>query len=259
MIWFLVLGLLLLGLPWLFLKQLKVRHKRRDRLLRENADRHARDQSLARTLRSAPLPPQPTSPPSTLGEGEQRRSPETKAIPKQRPQPKTVRRLPPPEYHWLKKNHRQNIQAATQTLMQLREQTRSLESDQALKIVIGSLRRIDPFMFEELLLHCFQEQGWRVARNERYTGDDGIDGRIYRDEKLFFVQAKRYSGHIDAAHLREFEAVIQQYGAAGGYFIHTGRTGETARRVVRLKGSKVILLSGMKVVDFVLGRERRTL
>jgi restriction system protein len=206
-------------------------------------------------LQKTPSVP-PKSEPAEFDEWDRLRNPEPETAPAQTQQTATVvRKLPPLEYHWLKKNHRLNIQAASQQLKRLREYTLTVAPEDVLKIAIGTLRRTKPFVFEELLLHCFKEQGWQIMRNERYTGDDGIDGRLYRDGKLYFVQAKRYSGHIEAAHLREFEAVIQEYGAAGGFFVHTGRTGDVSKGVLRQPDSKIILLSGMGVVDLVLGRE----
>lgn len=41
---------------------------------------------------------------------------------------------------------------------------------------INYLRKIDPFVFEELLLEGFEAHGFRTIRNKRYTGDGGIDG-----------------------------------------------------------------------------------
>ncbi|MCO7451724.1 restriction endonuclease, partial (plasmid) [Enterobacter hormaechei] len=40
---------------------------------------------------------------------------------------------------------------------------------------INYLRKIDPFVFEELLLEGFEAHGFRTIRNKRYTGDGGID------------------------------------------------------------------------------------
>ncbi|WP_192840691.1 restriction endonuclease, partial [Enterobacter hormaechei] len=40
------------------------------------------------------------------------------------------------------------------------------------------LRKIDPFVFEELLLEGFEAHGFRTIRNKRYTGDGGIDGQV---------------------------------------------------------------------------------
>jgi restriction system protein len=204
-------------------------------------------------LQKVPAVP-PKSDPAEFDEWDRLRNPEPETAPAQSQQTVTVRKLPLPEYHWLKKNHRLNIQAARQQLSRLREYALTVAPEDVLKIVIGTLRRTKPFVFEELLLHCFKEQGWQIVRNERYTGDDGIDGRLYRDGKLYFVQAKRYSSHIEPAHLREFEQVIQEYGAAGGFLVHTGRTGDKSKGVLRQQGSKIVLLSGMGVVDLVLGR-----
>nr|WP_306670548.1 restriction endonuclease [Acidithiobacillus ferrooxidans] len=43
---------------------------------------------------------------------------------------------------------------------------------------IAYLRKIDPLVFEELVLDAFQKEGWLVQRSTRYSGDGGIDGRI---------------------------------------------------------------------------------
>jgi restriction system protein len=228
--------LILLCLPWLFLKWLELRHRRRDRYWRQNGDRHSRYESVTRLLRSSKVAsksPEPISGPS----------------PSLKTASPTAR---------LKPKHQRNVEMAGQIVELLRSQTSAMNSEQAVKIVIGSLRRVDPFVFEELLLHCFKDSGYQVVRNQRYTGDDGIDGRVYRDGKLYLVQAKRYAGLIDAAQLREFENTVGRYSAAGGFFVHTGRTGDTAKAVSRQQG-QVTLLSGIGLVDFVLGRGMATL
>ena len=271
MSWFLLLGfLLLLSIPWLIRKRSERRHRKRIQTWRKNSRPIRRGDSIELMLRTfsveretKPASPEslptvdawqqqtgPVAPeqPPALDEQEQPRQPVPAVA------PKTVRVLPPPEYHWLKKNHRLNIQAARLELQELREYILTVPPEDVLKIVIGTLRRTKPFVFEELLLHCFKEQGYQIVRNERYTGDDGIDGRLYKDGKLYFVQAKRYSGQIVATHVQEFEAVIEEFGAVGGFFVHSGRTGHKSRGVFRQAGSKIVLLSGMGVVDLVLGR-----
>ncbi len=258
---FLLSVLFLISISWLLLKRLKSKRKQqeRDRQLREKSELSALYHRITKELKSRPVrakssaTPSQVKPPPALDEWRQIWDPAANDEAKQSQQTKPVQHLPLPEYHYLKKNHRQNIQTARLVLNQLRLQILSVEPDQALKIVIGSLRRVDPFVFEELLLHCFKDAGYQVVRNERYTGDDGIDGRIYRDGKLYLVQAKRYAGLIDAAHLREFENTVGRYSAAGGFFVHTGRTGDTAKAVSKHQG-QVTLLSGLGLVDFVLAR-----
>ena len=272
MSWLLLLGfLLLLSIPWLFQKRAERKHRKRIQAWRKNSKPIRRGDSIDLMLRTFSVeretkPASPESPPTVDTWQQQTKplTPEQPPVPDEQEQPrqpetavaqKTVRVLPPPEYHWLKKNHRLNIQAAKLELQELRAAAFAAESDDVLKIVIGTLRRTKPFVFEELLLHCFKEQGYQVVRNERYTGDNGIDGRLYKDGKLYFVQAKRYSGLIQAAHVHEFEAVIEEFGAVGGFFVHSGRTGHKSRGVFRQAGSKIILISGMGMVDLVLGRE----
>ena len=270
--WLLLLGLLLLlSIPWLLRKRADHRHRKRIQTWRNHSSPIRRGDSIDLMLRTFSVEretkPGPSQSPPTVDLWQQRSkpvAPEHKPVldEQERPRqpetavaPKTVRVLPPPEYHWLKKNHRLNIQAARQELEELREYILTVPPEDVFKIVIGTLRRTKPFVFEELLLHCFKEQGYQVVRNERYTGDDGIDGRLYKDGKLYFVQAKRYSGLIQSAHVREFEAVIQKFGADGGFFVHTRRTGHKSRGVFRQAGSKIVLLSGMGVVDLVLSRK----
>ena len=275
MSWLLLLGfLLLLSIPWLLRTRAERRHRKRIKSWRKNSSPIRRGDSIDLMLRTFSVEretePSSSQSPPTVDVWQQKTRP---TAPEQQPvldgqdrthqpetavAPKIVRVLPPPEYHWLKKNHRLNIQAARQQLQQLREYILTAPSEDVLKIVIGTLRRTKPFVFEEMLLHCFKEQGYQVVRNERYTGDDGIDGRLYKDGKLYFVQSKRYSGLIQSAHVHEFEQVIQKFGADGGFFVHSGRTGDRSKGVLRQPGSKIVLVSGMGVVDLVLGRGIRT-
>ncbi|EFI3550600.1 restriction endonuclease, partial [Escherichia coli] len=43
------------------------------------------------------------------------------------------------------------------------------------------LRKINPYVFEELLLLAFERRGMRVIRNSRYSGDGGLDGQVLID------------------------------------------------------------------------------
>lgn len=85
-------------------------------------------------------------------------------------------------------------------------------------------------MFEECLLDAFKAKGYRIKRNKAYTGDGGIDSRIYdATGKLYLLQAKRYSSSINPQHVSEFSKQILSHKAAGGFFVHTGRTGNKSR------------------------------
>lgn len=120
----------------------------------------------------------------------------------------------------------------------------------SLPSVITYLRKIEPFVFEEFLLTCFHRQGYKIIRGTRYTGDGGIDGQVIIDNKLYLIQAKRYSGDIKLAHLQEFAAVIKKNKCVGGYFIHTGKTGTACREYLTMNPC-VTLISGQCLIEFI--------
>ncbi len=117
---------------------------------------------------------------------------------------------------------------------------------------LAILRKMNSYAFEELLLTCCQSQGWQIERNFRYTGDGGLDGRVTIAGRLYLIQAKRYRGYINLKHIRDFNQVIQREKAYGGFFIHSGKTGELAKELLR--EYQISLLSGQRLVNFVLGQ-----
>jgi len=114
---------------------------------------------------------------------------------------------------------------------------------------IAYLRKIDPFVFEELLLEGFERRGFKVIRNRRYTGDGGIDGRVIIDGRTWFIQAKRYTSFIAVGHVRDFDALLNGAGARG-FFCHTGKTREGTKSLIR-SNSRMVLISGQKLLDLI--------
>ncbi len=110
------------------------------------------------------------------------------------------------------------------------------------------LRKIDPLVFEELVLDAFAKHGWTVQRGTRYAGDGGLDGKIYRDNHWIGVQCKRYKDAIKPAHVDDFARVLKINGMEEGYFVHTGRTPSGTRH----RQGNVIILSGQELVDFLV-------
>lgn len=149
------------------------------------------------------------------------------------------------------RKHQLNIQNGKLIIQQLRSGATEIE----LPMAIALLRKINPYAFEELLLTCCKEQGWQIQPNFRYSGDGGVDGRVLIAGKLYALQAKRYKGYIKPEHIRDFDKVIKHEGAAGGFLIHTGKTGELSKELLR--DSRITLISGQKLVNFVLGEKLR--
>ncbi|MBE9053231.1 restriction endonuclease [Nostocales cyanobacterium LEGE 11386] len=150
-----------------------------------------------------------------------------------------------PKRIWCKQKNITTGDAVVAKLHKIIKQNR-----EPLPFVLAYLRKIDPFVFEELLLTCFQRQGYTIRRNDRYTGDGGVDGCVWLHGSLYLIQAKRYKDSINPAHIEEFGRVIQSRGAVGGFFIHTGRTGEKSRDLLR-QYPQIQLLSGQKLVEFI--------
>lgn len=114
--------------------------------------------------------------------------------------------------------------------------------------VICYLRKINPYFFEEAVLEAFHRKGYRIERNTSYSGDGGIDGRIYDEQGcVIFIQAQRYRGHVKSAHLRDFEQLARSY-AVRGYFIHTGKT----TRQWRGQGGYITVISGSALSNLFL-------
>lgn len=115
--------------------------------------------------------------------------------------------------------------------------------------MINYLRKIDPFVFEEFLLDCFERKGYKVIRNKRYTGDGGIDGKVIIDNQIHLIQAKRYSSHINKQHLFEFISLVESK-KAKGLFIHTGRTGKGSKELT-YNSSDVKIISGNELIELI--------
>ena len=142
---------------------------------------------------------------------------------------------------------RKNIKTADKVIKQL--SCFSGENKEAR--ILSYLRKIDPFVFEELLLTSFEKLGYIIERNDRYTGDGGIDGRVYLNGKLYLIQAKRYKSYVNTKHLSDFlQLVNQTEQAEGGYFIHTGKTGKETYQLY--KNSRIEIISGDKLINLII-------
>jgi restriction system protein len=119
---------------------------------------------------------------------------------------------------------------------------------------INYLRKISPYAFEELILYALGKYGYKIVRNQSYSGDGGIDGRFYVDGELVLVQAKRYRGQINKQHVQEFERIVREH-ECHGIFCHTGRTGAGSRSEFR-QSDVIELYSGEKLLDLLFPERR---
>lgn len=131
------------------------------------------------------------------------------------------------------------------------EKLRSFDGDNVIPSVLAYLRKVDPFVFEEILLCALDEAGYRVRRNRKYTGDGGVDGRLSDAEGIkILLQAKRYSGYVKPSDVDAFVTLVDRYDDVDyGIFVHTGRTGPRSHRK---KGKAVTVISGNHLVRLLL-------
>lgn len=113
------------------------------------------------------------------------------------------------------------------------------------------LRKINPYVFEELLLLALERQGLTVVRNTSYSGDGGIDGQVIIDGEHWLIQAKRYSRAITPVHVRDFDLLLERY-SRRGFFIHTGRTGQLSR-IASSASPHLHIISGQRLLDLLAG------
>lgn len=112
------------------------------------------------------------------------------------------------------------------------------------------LQKIDPYVFEELILLAFSKKGYRVKYNRHYSGDGGIDGRVFKGGRMNLIQAKRYTGYID------FDDVLQFCGdcrkrLCNGYFVTTGKVGKSTLELVE-RQQRVTLVYGKELRDLFI-------
>lgn len=154
--------------------------------------------------------------------------------------------------NYRKQKHQVNIQTAARVI----EKLRSFKEPYKKAKQLTYLKKISPYVFEELLLTLFSEMGYKIIRNKSYSNDGGLDGKIILPSgELVLIQAKRYSGAISRKHLLGFQALVLKSQATTGYFIHTGRT--SAPNLDLYRNSSIVIYSGDKLLELLNMKEAR--
>lgn len=146
--------------------------------------------------------------------------------------------------------HRHNV-AKSRVLLQ---QLRSWDGPQVPSRCFTYLRKIDPLLFEEVVLTALEDCGLFVWRNLRYTGDGGMDGQAWHPRHGWCaVQVKRYGQHVSADHVRDFAALVARQRFPAGLFVHSGRSGGALYQ--HLPRSRLTLISGERLLQLLLHRQ----
>lgn len=118
--------------------------------------------------------------------------------------------------------------------------------------VIPYLKKIDPYVFEELVLLAFKKRGYKIYRNRQYSGDGGIDGKVRINGRKVLIQDKRYKNYVSLAHVQAFDELCRKK-HRNGLFVHTGKTGEGCRDL-GWESPRIEIISGQKLIRLLIIR-----
>lgn len=105
---------------------------------------------------------------------------------------------------------------------------------------------MSPYAFEELVLLAFEDQGYKVRRNQSYSHDGGLDGQVRIRNSWYYIQSKRYSNYINANHVKDFDELCRK-NRTKGYFIHTGKTGSLSKTYTK----NTVIISGDRLLKLI--------
>ena len=144
-----------------------------------------------------------------------------------------------------KYGHRRRQRQSQRVIVRLRE----IQGDegQCFARRLAYLRKIDPLVFEEVVLDAYERRGHTILRSARYSGDGGIDGRVLVDDEWRGVQCKRYRREIKWEHIEQFPRDLAREGLSAGFFVHTGRTPPGHRWPAGVE-----VVSGRKLLDLLI-------
>lgn len=148
----------------------------------------------------------------------------------------------------LSPSHLRKVGASRRVLKKLRGFASAGQDGHGSRI-FGYLRKIDPYIFEELVLSALEDRGHFVLRNTRYSGDGGLDGKVRYQGLWRPIQCKRYSLHVNPRHLLDFEQELR-FRNTTGLFVHCGKTGKASFQA--MKKSRTRVISGEKLLQLLL-------
>lgn len=149
-----------------------------------------------------------------------------------------------------KLSHLYRIRKAKQVLKKLKEIAANPDSNGR---IIMYLRKINPFVFEELILNVIEDSNLAIIRNRRYTGDGGIDGIFKVKSGKVLIQCKRYGSYINNADVKDLCTKVKDGKYHFGIFVHTGKTGDKAKATMKVENN-IIFISGSVLIDLILGK-----
>ena len=128
--------------------------------------------------------------------------------------------------------------------------------------LLEKIKSKSPAFFEKLVIDLLVAMGYGGSREEAGravggSGDGGIDGVINEDIlglDVIYVQAKRWEGNVSRPEIHKFAGALQGQRARKGIFITTSDFTREARDYVTTINSKIILIDGHQLAQFMIDR-----
>ncbi len=130
--------------------------------------------------------------------------------------------------------------------------------------LLARLKKATPAFFERIVVELLVKMGYGGSRADAgkaigRTGDGGIDGIIKEDKlglDVVYVQAKRWDTNaVSRPDVMQFAGALQAQKALKGIFITTSRFTDDARNYVSQIGSKIVLIDGSQLCQFMIDHD----
>jgi restriction system protein len=141
----------------------------------------------------------------------------------------------------------------------LQKAYQNMHSDLAGEI-LERIKTNSPGFFERLVVDLMVTMGYGGSRADAghsvgQSGDEGIDGIIKEDRlglDVIYLQAKRWEGTVGRPEIHKFVGALHGKRAKKGVFITTGKFSEEAHNYVKSIETKVILIDGKTLADYMI-------
>lgn len=127
--------------------------------------------------------------------------------------------------------------------------------------LLALVKKSPPHFFEQLVVELLVKMGYGGSRQDAAravgrSGDEGIDGIIDEDRlglDTIYIQAKRWeSGIVSRPEIQKFVGALMGKRARKGIFITTSSFSSEALNYVANIDTKVVLIDGKKLAEFMI-------
>lgn len=126
--------------------------------------------------------------------------------------------------------------------------------------LLGVVRAMDPYKFEQVVIDLLFAMGYGGSRSEaakvtKASNDEGIDGIISEDRlglDMIYVQAKRWKEGVGRKEIQAFVGALAGKQASKGVFITTSKFRDTAIEYAKAVTQKVVLIDGDRLGELMI-------